>query len=218
MAFMLSSRPATDVPNSYGQWLGLVDGRDATLPSKDYSFVAIEFDTFQDAFDPGNANHVGIDVNSTVSLNSSRLDDYNVTLNANTTDGDNTNTGVWIDYDGRAKTFDIFLANQGSGDMAEKPKVPIISQFRLELDRILPENVYLGFSASTGTIKETHCVLQWYFNSTSFPKENNKTLIIGLSVGLSIPLLLIACMVTICIMKQRNVTRDTLKPFGGLID
>ena len=143
------------------------------------------------------------------------LDAYNITLNQNVKDK-GTNSCVWIDYDGHAKAFDIFLANQVSDSTVPKPEVPVISQYHLELDRILPADVYFGFSASTGTIRETHCILQWHFNSTSFPKKNNKPVIIGLCVGLSIPLLLIASMVTLCIIKQRKVQSDLLKHLKDL--
>ena len=143
------------------------------------------------------------------------LDAYNITLNQNLFNM-GTNTCVWIDYDGHAKAFTIFLANQVSDSTVPKPEVPVISQYHLELDRILPADVYFGFSASTGTIRETHCILQWHFNSTSFPKKNNKILIICLSVGLSIALLLIASMVTLCIIKKRKVKPDLLEDLRGL--
>ena len=175
MAFILSSHPAHDVPNSYGAGLGLIDPSNSSSPTNDSHFVAIEFDTFYDpGIDPYNANHVGIDVDTVKSVVTQDLDAYNITLNQNLFNL-GTNTSVWIDYDGHAKAFDIYLANQASNSPAPKPEVPVISQYRLELDQILPENVYLGFSASTGTITETHCVLQWHFNSTGFPsKKNNK--------------------------------------------
>ena len=214
MAFILSSHPAQDVPRSYGAGLGLVDPSNPSS-TNDSNFVAIEFDTFYDpGIDPHNANHVGIDVDTVKSVVTQDLDAYNITLNQNLLNV-GTYTWVWIDYDGHAKAFTIFLANQVSDSTVPKPKVPVI-QYWLELDQILPENVYLGFSASTGTIKETHCVLQWYFNSTSFPKKNNKPVIIGLCVGLSIPLLLIASMLTLCTIKQRKVQSDLLKHLGDL--
>ena len=213
MAFILSSHPARDVPDSYGAGLGLID----PLPTNDSHFVAIEFDTFYDpGIDPHNANHVGIDVDTVKSVFTQDLDAYNITLNQNLLNV-GTYTWVWIDYDGRAKVFDIFLATKVSNSTIPKPAGPVISQYHLELDQFLPENVYLGFSASTGTIKETHCVLQWYFNSTGFPPEKtNKTLIIGLSVGLSIALLLTASMAILCIIKKRKVKPDLLEDLRGL--
>ena len=216
MAFILSSNPAQDVPNSYGSGLGLIDPSNHSSPTNASRFVAIEFDTFYDpGIDPYNANHVGIDVDTVKSVVTQDLDAYNITLNQNLVNM-GTNTCVWIDYDGHAKAFDIYLANQASGSPVPKPEVPVISQYQLELNEILPDTVHLGFSASTGTIKETHCVLQWKFNSTAFPKEINKPLIIGLSVGLSIALLLIGSMVTLCIIKQRKVQPDLLEDLRGL--
>ena len=176
MAFILSSNPAQDVPNSYGSGLGLIDPSSPSSSTNDSHFVAIEFDTFYDpGIDPYNANHVGIDVDTVKSVVTQDLDAYNITLNQNLVNM-GTNTCVWIDYDGHAKAFDIYLANQGSDSKIRKPEVPVISKYHLKLDQILPENVYLGFSASTGTLKETHCVLDWHFNSTGFPPPRKTSL------------------------------------------
>jgi hypothetical protein len=61
LAFFLSSSP--DIPSgSHGEYLGVQD------PSSSSSnrFVAIEFDTYQNGYDPS-ASHVGLDVNTVVS-------------------------------------------------------------------------------------------------------------------------------------------------------
>ncbi|MCO5571232.1 hypothetical protein L7F22_024968 [Adiantum nelumboides] len=170
MTFMLSSRPAiVHLPHSSGSSLGLID---STSPSQGSQFVAIELDTFKDSFDP-DGNHVGIDADGTVkSRLTVPLSPLNVTL-TNTSTPDGIYTSVWIDYDGNLFTFDVYLANQGP-NLLTKPAVPVISGHHIDLRKHLPESVYVGFSASVGTILESHCVLQWDFYSTSFPDDQKK--------------------------------------------
>ncbi|MCO5551420.1 hypothetical protein L7F22_004923 [Adiantum nelumboides] len=173
MTFMLSSSRAIDLPHSSGSSLGLID---STSPSQGSQFVAIEFDTFKDSFDP-DGNHVGIDANGTVKsrLTAVPLSPFNVTLTVLTPDSVGINTSVWIDYDGNLFTFDVYLANQGPNlNLSTKPTVPVISGHHINLSEHLPEYVFVGFSASLGTILESHCVLKWDFNSTSFPNDQKK--------------------------------------------
>ncbi|KAI5056113.1 hypothetical protein GOP47_0029634, partial [Adiantum capillus-veneris] len=171
MTFMLTSLPAIKLfPNSSGPLLGLIDGRPNS--SKDQGaaqFVAIEFDTFKDSFDP-DGNHVGIDVNG--SVNSSlaiSLSPLNISL-TDTSTSEGMYTNVWIEYDGSNYILDVYLANQGP-ELLRKPTNPIISGYPINLRDHLPQYVYVGFSASLGTILESHCVLRWDFNSTNFPQE-----------------------------------------------
>ncbi|KAF3435877.1 hypothetical protein FNV43_RR22969 [Rhamnella rubrinervis] len=63
--FLASDTSAANTPSdSYGGWLGLFN--QTTNGSSSSQMVAVEFDTYQDPWDPSN-NHVGIDVNSIVS-------------------------------------------------------------------------------------------------------------------------------------------------------
>ncbi|KAH7295133.1 hypothetical protein KP509_27G033700 [Ceratopteris richardii] len=181
MVFMLSSSPAVyTLPNSFGQWLGLFNGGTS---QQDAQRVGIEFDTFKDSFDPDN-NHVGIDVDG--SVHSIATASLSPTVSLTTPDLSNAqgiNTSVWIEYNGNLHILSVYLANQGS-DILTRPSKPAITQ-NIDLRKYLPEVVYVGFSASLGTILEAHCIIRWIFNSTDPPSHGTSFtgLIVGLTVG-----------------------------------
>ncbi|MCO5586348.1 hypothetical protein L7F22_040288 [Adiantum nelumboides] len=214
MTFMFSSRRAIDnLPDSSGSSLGLID---STSPSQGSQFVAIEFDTFKDiSFDP-DGNHVGIDAKGTVnSLLNVSLSPLNVTL-TNTSRRDDKNTSVWIDYDGNHFTFDVYLANQGPNpNLSTRPVVPVISAHHIDLHDHLPEPVYVGFSASVGTILESHCVVKWDFYSISFPgdqKKPNIAIILTCSIvgGVAIAVLLVLFLARKRRRHKRNIEMEDL--------
>jgi hypothetical protein len=45
--------------------------------------------------------------------------------------------------------------------------------YQIDLMKVLPEWVTVGFSASTGTIGEMHNLLSWEFSSTLEQREND---------------------------------------------
>ncbi|MCO5611025.1 hypothetical protein L7F22_065274 [Adiantum nelumboides] len=203
ITFFLSSVPAIyRLPNSFGQWLGLFDGSAA---KQEAQIVAIEFDTFKDSFE-ADGNHVAVDVNGSVhSIYAVSLSPQ-VSLTNTSTSSSGINTSVWIDYDGQLHSLDVYLANQGAA-MMTKPERPFISRYSIDLRRYLPESVYVGFSASTGTILETHCVLQWNFTSTDVPsygrRHKNNGIIIGCAIaGAAIGLLLIFLLVRFLVSRK----------------
>ncbi|OWM87717.1 hypothetical protein CDL15_Pgr016413 [Punica granatum] len=75
MAFFLASN-GWDIPKSSGGgWLGLVSNQHPNSSSHDYPFVAVEFDTFSNDWDPKytkssdvRPTHVSIDINSVISV------------------------------------------------------------------------------------------------------------------------------------------------------
>ncbi|GAB4851527.1 hypothetical protein Ancab_030929 [Ancistrocladus abbreviatus] len=170
--FVLNIRPETDpggegiafiltkdaeVPqNSYGQWLGIVN--DETNGSSTSNIVAVEFDTKKSFPEDIDNNHVGIDVNSVYSINQTSLHDHGVNISSG------TDVAAMINYDGSNKTITVFVLNT---------EIPIISM-PLDLSLYLPEDVYVGFSASTGTSTELNCVKAWYFSSVDI--ESGKPL------------------------------------------
>ncbi|KAI5064657.1 hypothetical protein GOP47_0021327 [Adiantum capillus-veneris] len=208
MTFMLSSKPAIlNLPNSFGQWLGLFDSQ-ATLQEQQAQVVAIELDTFKDSFDP-DANHVGIDVNGSVrSIFTMSLSPEVMLTNTSALLG--INTSVWIDYDGHLRTLDVFLANQGSYLSKLKPTKPVISGYSIDLSDYLPDTVYVGFSASMGTILEAHCVIQWNFNSNEFPKTIPLSTILGSTVGALAALVLLVVGLVAVLRWRRRRAEGTL--------
>ncbi|CAA0817887.1 L-type lectin-domain containing receptor kinase VII.1 [Striga hermonthica] len=148
---------------SSAQHLGLFNFTNNGSPSN--RVFGVEFDVFaNEEFGDINANHVGIDVNSLVSVNASgagywpdggRLPFRELALN------NGRNYQVWIDYaDG---TVNVTMAPAGTN----KPNRPLLS-FPLNLSDIFEDEMYVGFTAATGALIESHKILAWSFSNTNF--------------------------------------------------
>jgi len=88
--------------------------------------VSVELDTIQSPeFQDIDDNHVGVDVNSLVSVNSSSAGFYDDRTgefrNLILVSGEATQ--AWVDYDGDAKRIDVTLAPVGT----KKPRKPLVS-------------------------------------------------------------------------------------------
>lgn len=136
-----------------GPWLGMLN--DAC--QEDYKAVAIEFDTHRNPeFGDPNDNHVGINLGSIVSSTTIDASEFGVFLN------DGSVHRSWITYDGPRRWMEIHLGSDGS-DYLPKP----IFSGPLDLSPHLNEYMFVGFSASTGNMTQTHKVLSWNFSATS---------------------------------------------------
>ncbi|KAF8396046.1 hypothetical protein HHK36_017658 [Tetracentron sinense] len=152
MAFILTGSGERSTPNnSDGQWLGIVNA--STNGSSSLSkIVAIEFDTRKSYAEDIDSNHVGVDLNSINSVVQVPLSGYGVNLS------NGMNVKAIIQYHGISKTLFVFIDNGTGSSMAN----PVIS-IPLNLSDYLPEEVYVGFSASTGDGTQLNCVKSWYF-------------------------------------------------------
>ncbi|KAL3826023.1 hypothetical protein ACJIZ3_022052 [Penstemon smallii] len=120
---------------------------------------AVEFDTYQNfEFGDMNDNHVGIDVNSLVSNNSASAGYFGDDLVQNEI---NLKSGkpilAWIEYDSITSYVNVTISPSSS-----KPGIPLLS-FPVRLSSIFEENMYVGFSASTGLVSSSHYLLGWSF-------------------------------------------------------
>ncbi|XP_057867923.2 L-type lectin-domain containing receptor kinase IX.1-like [Cryptomeria japonica] len=141
-----------------GKWLGLFDQtRDGNSSN---CIVAVEFDTFMEEYDPDD-NHVGIDVNSVVSVANVSLSSEGRFKNNNLCNGEAWD--AWVDYDGLTMEIKVFLL-YNYGDDVSKPTSPILT-YPIDLRDYVPEKVSVGLSASTGISAETHTVYAWKFSS-----------------------------------------------------
>ncbi|XP_059071067.1 L-type lectin-domain containing receptor kinase IX.1-like [Cryptomeria japonica] len=140
--------------NSWGEWLGLFNLTTNGILSN--QVVAVEFDTFQNSFDPDD-NHVGIDVNSAVSVANVSLSSEGKFLNNTLKNGQAWDS--WVDYNGSTKQLQVFLLYNPSANLynISKPRSPILS-YHIDLRDYIPEIVTVGLSASTGLAFETHTV------------------------------------------------------------
>ncbi|KAG5534332.1 hypothetical protein RHGRI_022457 [Rhododendron griersonianum] len=159
LAFFLSPFNATIPSDSFGGYLGLFENSTA-LNNTDNQIVAVEFDTVKNPWDPS-SNHVGIDINSIASV-------ANVTLNTSMKDG--TTANVWVNYNSTTTTLSVYLT------YAENPVFPgnYSLSYVVNLTKVLPEWVSVGFSAATGAWIEIHTIVSWTFNST-LGGSNNST-------------------------------------------
>ena len=108
--------------------------------SGDARFVAVEFDTHQDPWDPS-SRHIGVDVNSMDSRG-----DYKVLP-----DGSLVDAGVisaTVVYDNGTRRLDVALI-VGSHTYTAAATV--------DLPSLLPEHVAVGFSAATGDAYASKC-------------------------------------------------------------
>lgn len=193
LAFLIA--PNTTLPqSSYGQWLGLTN--DFSDGKRENHFVAIEFDTVKQEFDPDD-NHVGLNINSVKSEKDVSLKDYNITLQ------DGNSYSVWVQYDGKTKLMQVFMDVEG----ASKPPKPILRETINLKDYLKPES-YFGFSASTGDPQiQLNCVRSWTLEIDVIPKKKDrKWLIIAAGVGIPVVIILLVLCAIIYEKKRRSRT------------
>jgi len=162
MAFFLTPyASATEIPpGSGGGNLGLLAGSNWTGDSR-FVFVAVEFDTWSNGLPADiNGDHMGIDNSSIVSMASTSTSSPAGNLTSNI---DMTAT---VSYHNGSKLLAADLQINGSWYHVNAT---------IDLSSYLPEEVAVGFSASTGLSAELHRVLTWSFSSTLAPKESTAT-------------------------------------------
>ncbi|KAL8129164.1 hypothetical protein V2J09_018319 [Rumex salicifolius] len=151
LAFFLS--PDNETLGSPGGFLGLVNSSQLTKNR----FVAVEFDTRLDEhFDDPSDNHVGLDIESLISVKTANLGSYGVDLKS----GKSIN--AWIDYKNDDMKLMVFVSKSGS-----KPETPVL-KVNVDLSGYLKEFMYLGFSGSTEGSTEAHKIESWSFQTFGF--------------------------------------------------
>ncbi|XP_073154333.1 L-type lectin-domain containing receptor kinase S.4 [Henckelia pumila] len=209
MAFTIS--PSKELNSSLpSQYLGLMNSSDVGNSSN--HIFAIEFDTVQDfEFGDINDNHVGIDINSMVSNASAAaayFGDDSVKNSLNLKGGDPIL--AWVEYDSITNFVNVTLSPS-----SVKPQIPLLSM-QIDLSQVLEENMYVGFSASTGLLASSHYILGWSFSmngqaksldlgslpSLPAPKKKPIALIASLSVVGSVVLILASILLAVFLFKK----------------
>lgn len=180
LAFLIC--PNLELPqNSQGKYLGLTNATsDGNFSNK---IIAIELDTFKQEFDI-DGNHVGIDINSIKSIKTESLTPHGIEL---APIGERY-YNIWVQYDGFKKVVDVYIVEQmkKNGTTPTRPKEPILTH-NIDLRKIVNQESYFGFSASTGHFNQLNCVLRWNLTVEYFQDKNQeKVLIISLSVGVTV--------------------------------
>ncbi len=116
--------------------------------------IAIEFDTF---FNPEHndptKHHVGLDVGGAVQS----VAKTEVPFSFN----DGQTYHAWIDYDGKNDILEVRVAPTNS-----RPSAALLSH-KIDLEKQLGAQQYIGFTSSTGSCYEYHFVTSLYFHSGS---------------------------------------------------
>ncbi|KAL5817005.1 hypothetical protein ACOSQ3_025383 [Xanthoceras sorbifolium] len=166
MTFVIS--PSMDFSGATAnQYLGLLNSSLNGLPTN--HVLAVELDTVKNPeLKDIDENHVGIDINNLISNDSAPATYFSEESGKNKslmlTSGEPIK--IWIDYHGAEKLLNVTLAPIS----IPKPSRPLLSKV-VDLSQILLESMYVGFTASTGTIRSYHYVLGWSF-SRSGKTEN----------------------------------------------
>ncbi|KAJ6387943.1 hypothetical protein OIU77_026496 [Salix suchowensis] len=221
MAFMIApSKNLTGASSS--QHLGLFNRTNNGDPSN--HVVAIELDTFQNLeFKDINSNHVGIDVNSLESVSSAPagyFDNENGEFKSIVLSSGEP-IQAWVEYDAPETQLNVTLAPIHTS----KPSLPLLS-LNIDISPIILEQMYVGFSSSTGQLVQSHYVLGWTFqldgkapeldlSKLSFftGKEQSKRkgrdpLVVGLSIT-GVVLLIIATISILLILWRRKKAEFT---------
>ncbi|WJX87739.1 hypothetical protein P8452_69895 [Trifolium repens] len=151
LAFFLAPFGFQIPPNSDGGFLGLFNT--TTMDSPSNKMVHVEFDSYANGEWGETTEHVGINNNSIISSAS-------ITWNASKHSGDPVE--VWISYNSTTKNLTVYWKYQATIDPQEKTSL----SYRVDLTKVLPEWVTVGFSTATGAIGEINYLLSWEFNST----------------------------------------------------
>ncbi|CAL9002876.1 unnamed protein product [Prunus brigantina] len=168
LAFTLSPSPRFPGADS-GHFLGIVNSTNDNKSSN--HIFAVEFDTvngFKENSDT-KGNHVGININSVYSVASEPAAYFVAGAHKeemNLESGDLIQ--AWIDYDGKTQIVNVTIAPLDK----TKPEQPLLS-YHVNLSSILQENMYAGFSASTGKEVSSHYIIAWSFAVDGMPSQLN---------------------------------------------
>lgn len=171
LAFLLS--PSTALPGAEpGHYLGILNSKNDG--DEDNHIFFVEFDTVNGFNDDTNAqgNHVGVSVNGMLSIVSEPASYYVNGTNYKEEvllEGSEKPVQAWIEYDGGDHIVNVTISPAGM----QKPTKPLIS-LKTDLTKVVKENMYVGFSASTGSESSSHYILGWSFqlNSVISPDLN----------------------------------------------
>lgn len=148
----------------------------------------MELDTYMNEYMIPDGNHIGVDTTSMAtpvaakSLNSTGID-----LKSG------RNITVKIDYDGAKQMLRIYIAYAG------QPLISVLNQ-SIIMSRTVPNAVYVGFTASTGLLPESHQLLDWVF--VSFPiefDENGQSKVDGIRIILAIVVPILVLMIVVVV-------------------
>ncbi|MEK0312696.1 cadherin-like beta sandwich domain-containing protein [Cohnella sp. 56] len=135
--------------------------------------VGVEFDTFDNGpskwganGDPSD-NHVAVDLNGYVGHgrggNPAAYAEPTIDFNSG------SDVYVWIDYKTADQTLYVYYSSSST-----RPTTPKLTYSGLDLASVLAsKDVFVGFTAATGSAWQNHNIKQWYFTNTYDPIDLN---------------------------------------------
>ncbi|XP_057420750.1 L-type lectin-domain containing receptor kinase IX.1-like isoform X2 [Lotus japonicus] len=199
LAFFLAPVGIEIQPNSAGGFLGLFNT--TTMFSSSHSkIVHVEFDSYPNPEFNETVQHVGINNNSVFS---SKWTPWNASLHSTDT------ADVSISYNSATKNLSVSWKYQITSDPQEITSL----WYQIDLSKVLPEWVTVGFSAATGSVFEKHNLLSWEFNSTlesskSNTKKTRLAVIVSVSCGVIVLLAIIAIATYALFWRKRKKSED----------
>ncbi|KAL7585110.1 hypothetical protein Lser_V15G45966 [Lactuca serriola] len=129
-------------------------------------FVAVEFDTFSNVWDPVDSNnasigdHVGISISSVISVSHQKWF-------SNITGG--RVCQAWVTYDSVSNNLSVSFTGFQNNTIIRQ--VGLV--YTVDLRKVLPEWVIFGFSAATGAQFQKNNVRSWSFSSSDLQVDEN---------------------------------------------
>ncbi|KAJ6843894.1 L-type lectin-domain containing receptor kinase IV.1-like [Iris pallida] len=158
LAFVVSgtNNLSAALPN---QFMGLFNKENNGNSSN--RILAVELDNLQNLeFGDIDGNHVGIDINSLMSVSARTAGYYDGRTNQfkNLSLVSGQAMQVWVEYGGD----DMILNVTMSPVEMPKPNQPLLSSF-VNLSNVVSDSMYVGFASGTAAFFTSHCVLGWSF-------------------------------------------------------
>lgn len=155
ISFFLAPNGSQIPPLSSGGYLALVSSQSNDSDSNYDSFVAVEFDTYVNPWDPP-YEHIGIDINS---VNSVTTDPWNWNRI-----GSGGRVHATIAYDSSVQNLSVLLIDDESDGSLSINQSSV--SWIINFTEHLPEWVTIGFTATTGSAFELHTLYSWNFSSS----------------------------------------------------
>ncbi|XP_073120309.1 L-type lectin-domain containing receptor kinase IX.1-like [Henckelia pumila] len=212
IAFFFAPVNSSIKSNAFGGSLGLNTDNVYSNSSAE-TFFAVEFDTYQNTFDPS-IPHVGININSMISV---ATDDWQNDISKG------RENEAWISYNGSSKILSVNFTNFFNNTIIHDSLSTVI-----DLRDYMPEKVMFGFSGATGANFERNTIMSWDFSSNlilditsnvpasspitdpptiSIEDGKKRGLAIGLGVGL--PIIILVLGFAGCFLKKKYKKEST---------
>ncbi|KAF8083387.1 hypothetical protein N665_0776s0012 [Sinapis alba] len=165
LAFVVS--PSMDLSHALqAQYLGVFNS--STNGTSPFQLIAIELDTIESlGTDKLDKPHVGIDVNSPESIESTLPSYFSNDLGKN--ESINLLSGlpiqVWVEYDGSSLNVTLAPIDR------QKPDQPLMSR-HINLSEYFQDKMFVGFSAATGQLTSNQYLLGWSFSRSKELLQN----------------------------------------------